>query len=450
MVTTGRATALIKSCIDFVTVRRRQLCAFASVVLFVVSLSRYWVRFDPSESLRRGFGEPTALAHALNDEGTFANPFAVLDTGPSAHLSPVFPTFMALLMKVFGAGSAGAYALKWAAILTVSLQLALYPLFSRILGMGEINGIIAASIWIVAKPRLSGDWEALYAATLVAVACCCYRLYLARQLQRRPKMAWLLGCLMGFLIFTLPTMAPVYATWLAWEIWRQGSAFLRRSLVPLVLLPILVIAPWTIRNFLVFHRFIFIRDNFGLELSVSNNDCAQFGIQANLASGCFDKLHPNHNVNEARKVMEMGEVKYNDLRLREALHWIGSHSVRFTELCLMRFTAFWMPTETFTIHYTSGRRLERVLIYLMTLLSVGGLVILYQRDVTSAAIVLSCLTVFPLIYYVVQFQDRYRYPIMWMTFLLGALPITTCAQRLWEGGTHRRVVRPMARNAEND
>jgi hypothetical protein len=77
------------------------------------------------------------------------------------------------------------------------------------------------------------------------------------------------------------------------------------------------------------------RDNFGLELSVSNNDWAQFGIRANIASDSFDKLHPNHNVTEAGKVLEMGEVKYNDVDLREALHWIISHPARFVKLSLM-------------------------------------------------------------------------------------------------------------------
>ena len=66
----------------------------------------------------------------------------------------------------------------------------------------------------------------------------------------------------------------------------------------------------------------------------------------------------------------------------------------------------------------------------MTLLSGPGLVILYRRDVKSATLLISCLTVFPLVYYIVQFEYRYRYPIMWVTFLLGAVPITACVRRL--------------------
>jgi hypothetical protein len=430
---TRSAATLVQPCITFVVSHRRQVCFLVPLVLFVASLLRYWVSYDPDAALPRGFGEAISLARSLHDEGTFSNPFGALKTGPSAHLSPVFPAFLALLMKVFGVGSVGHYSVLWAARLILALQLALYPTFSRILGMGQINGILAASIWIVAKPLLAEGWEAIYASMLVATACCCYRLYLARDSNRRRRMAWFLGCLVGLLIFTLPSMILVYAAWVAREIWRRRSAFLKESFVPLILLPVLVITPWTVRNSLAFHRFLFIRDNLGLELAVSHNDCSRFGVVANIASGCFDKVHPNHNLTEATKVLEMGEVNYNDLRLREALQWIDSHLVRSTKLTLMRVIAFWFPTETFTIPiHTGGRRWERLVIYLMTLLSVFGLVMLYRRDVTSVAVMFSCLTLFPLTYYVLQFQDRFRYPIMWMTFLLGAMPIAACVRRLGE------------------
>jgi hypothetical protein len=56
-------------------------------------------------------------------------------------------------------------------------------------------------------------------------------------------------------------------------------------------------------------------------------------------------------VNEARKVMELGEIKYNALQLREARRWISSHPARFIKLSIMRFIAFWMPTENLNNPY---------------------------------------------------------------------------------------------------
>lgn len=422
----------IRSGIDFITAKRRTRLRLACVVLFFASLARCWASYNPTAS-DPGASESWHLAQNLYRSGQFANPFATLDTGPSAHLSPVFPAFLAMMMKVFGAKSASISAL--AAALVLSFQLALYPAFSKILGMGEINGIVGASALIVAGPRLNWAWDAHYVAIFLALVCCCYRRYLDldedEEDRMRRKLAWLLGASWGLLIFTSPAVAPIYATWLAWEVWHRRSVFFRRSLVPLVLLPIIIIAPWTIRNYFVFHRFPIIRDNFGLELSVSNNDCAAPTMSTNFRSGCFAKNHPNGNVDEARKVLELGEVRYNQVQLRTALNWIGAHRARFAKLTIKRFIAFWMPTNTFSVQEEkNGRWLEFGITGLMTILSGVGLVILYRRDVKSAALLTTCLVAFPPIYYVVQSSVRYRYPIMWVTFLLGAIPITMCVQWL--------------------
>jgi hypothetical protein len=371
------------------------------------------------------------LAHILLNEHLFAYPFMPLDTGPSALLAPAWPVFLALVMKSFGGGNAGdVYAIRWAAVLIIALTTALFPVFSRRLGMGELNGIIGASIWIFAKPMMM-PWYEFYGAILLAVACYVYRGYLEQPAQRAGRLAWILGCLMGFLMLTIPTVAPILAAGLAWEIWRRKIAFFKKSLLPLILLPALIVTPWTVRNYLVFHSLVPVRDDFGLVLWEANNDCAQFSAHLNWTSVCPEQhRHPNVNLEEARRVLELGEPKYFELRRQEALHWIGDHPARFLKLTAMRFVFFWMPSESGTIlNVGHGRHFERVVIYLMTLLSGAGLLILYQKDARSAAICMSCLTLYPLVYYILQFEDRYRYPIMWVTFLLGALPITTYMMR---------------------
>jgi hypothetical protein len=399
----------------------------ACVLIFFASFIRYHERYDPAESYS-DYPETVQVAHHILGEGRFASPFAALETGPSAHVAPVVPTIQALLMKVFGDQSTGMYAMRLLTVSVLSLQLALFPVFSRKLGMGSSTGFIAAGMWIVAKLNVPYEWESIYAALLLATACCCYRRYIETGAKSTGNQ-WLLGGLIGLLVLTSPPTALIFIVWLAYDLYLSGAnTFLKKALVPLVLLPLLIVAPWTIRNYLRFHRIIPVRDDFGLELSVSNNDCAEFSIHINLSSGCFDKFHPNHNVSEAAKVRTMGEAEYNDLQLGEALNWIHTHPETFASLSALRFIAFWIPTQNGEVRYTSGWRLERSIlyIYLMTALSGAGLMTLYQRDVRSAVVCLSCLIAFPLVYYIIQFDDRYRYPIMWVTFLLGSLPIATC------------------------
>jgi hypothetical protein len=396
------------------------------IALFVACMVRYWVRYVPTEEVQRG-PETFHLAWNLYEKGLFASPFDALETGPSAHLAPAFPAFLAVTMRVFGNEAVGMYAIKLAAALVLSLQLALFPAFSRILGMGALNGVVAALIWIVGKQRFVYSWESFYAAFLVAVACCVYRRCLDSNPRGAPGLMSLLGCVMGFTLLVAPAAGAIFAVWICWEIWRRKAAFPKGRILPLFFLPVMIIAPWIARNYFVFHRFIPVRDDFGLELSVSNNDCAQFGIARSIESGCFNRVHPNHSLSEAKKVLELGEPEYNEMRLREALHWISAHPREFIQLSALRVMAFWMPSETEPAHYAAGgRRLERAVVYCMTILSVAGLLVLYRQDIRSAAVCASCLLAFPLVYYVVEFEDRYRYPVMWVTFLLGSLPITNC------------------------
>jgi hypothetical protein len=423
-------------------------CVFACIVIFFVALGRYWVVYDSTDSVP---DNPESFRLALNiaDKGQFANPFVPLDTGPSAHIAPAFPAFLALLVRIYGEKTVGIYAIKWIAAIVLCVQLALFPVFSKMLGMGALDGIVAALLWIAAKVGLGlppnhqavvmFGWESFYAALLVALAACCFRRYLDTSLNGSSWLAWALGVLAGLLALVATTAGILFVAWLVWLLWRDRLTFFKKSHVVIIILPALIVAPWLIRNYAVFHRIIPVRDNFGLELSVSNNDCAKFGIQRNMETGCFEKLHPNANLDEAKKVLADGEPEYDALKQHDAFRWIAHHPARFVKLSAERFLAFWIPVETTSL-FDPERRLERFAIYGMTLLSLPGLIMLYRKDVRSAAVCLCCLGLFPLVYYLIQYEYRYRYPVLWVTFLLGAIPITALIENIYRSlAAERRI-----------
>jgi 4-amino-4-deoxy-L-arabinose transferase-like glycosyltransferase len=172
-------------------------------------------------------------------------------------------------------------------------------------------------------------WEDFYAAALIMVVLCCCRRYLDSSSDGSHGRPWILGLALGLLGLLLPTAGVVFIGWLVWMVWSARLTLLGKSTLVVVLLPALVVGPWLIRNYSVFHRIILVRDNLGLELAISNNNCAKFGIAQNLASGCFGKVHPNANANEARKVLAYGEPKYNDLRLEQAGNGLGITPAHF-------------------------------------------------------------------------------------------------------------------------
>lgn len=204
-------------------------------------------------------------------------------------MGPAFPALVALLIRMFGDSTMGIYAIKFTALLVLAIQLALFPLFSSALGMGELNGIIAACVWIAAKVSVTGlpnhqptpmfGWESLYAALLLAIATFAFRRYLDSPPSRSTWLASWLGCVMGVSSLTSPSVAIVFVGFIGMLLGRE-KAFFQKSHLLLIVLAALVIALWLLRNFSVFHRFIFVRDNFGLELYVSNNDCAKFGTSS--------------------------------------------------------------------------------------------------------------------------------------------------------------------------
>jgi hypothetical protein len=206
-------------------------------------------------------------------------------------------------------------------------------------------------------------------------------------------------------------------------------------LLILVFGPAVITLPWIVRNYVVFERLIFIRGNLGLELHVSNNPCAEFGVRMNQRTGCFQTIHPNVNAVQARKLVAMGEPAYQHEQLSEAIEWIQHHPQRFIALTAQRFWFFWFPSNegnNLAELLSQGwrRSLRAIVVYSATILSLPGLLLLFARNRPGGLICLLWLGSFPIIHYIVQFEPRYRSPILWLTLLLAGFTIATLLQRL--------------------
>ena len=406
------------------TTRTVALRLAGCLLLGVLAAVRYWIAYNPDATLKERI-EPLSVAHSLFSSGRFANPFGSMETGDSAHLAPAFPALVALVMSGFGEGAQGAYVLNLISVAAMALQVAVFPLVATSLGMGFLTGLIAGGLWLLAKPPLYASWECTLAALLLLMASWLFRRLIVAQ-SPGGSGSVLLGLSMGLLVLLMQTVLPVIVIWIGWLAYIRRSRLLRGWNSVVFLIPLLLVSGWAFRNYLVFHRFIVVRDNLGLELAVSNNDCAVYGLFLSERTGCFQAEHPNVNPAEAQKIFALGEPQYNDARMRQALTWISDHPQRFAHLTLARFIAFWFPNESGSpvIDLVKpGFRTLRIVVYTMTLLSLLGLITLFPRDPTSASVCALWLALFPAAYYIIQYVDRYRVPILWVTFLLGAFPI---------------------------
>ena len=399
----------------------------ALLCLFLLGVARLRPHYDAA----KGIPDPETLrlARSLALDGQFANPFRLAKTGPSAYLSPGFPAFLALLIRIFGTGPAAAYAMQLSAAVACSAQLAILPVLAESLGLGWFCGIIACLIGLLPPILTFPDWEMSYAGLLIVLATILWTIFLK---DTRPLTSSLiLGAVSGLLLLTTASAFAVWAAWSAYALWRFRHRILQHHRWAALAIPLAILAPWTARNYVVFHRFAPFRTALGLALSVSNNDCASVGVRQSEASGCLALHSPNFNLEEAERAQAVGEAEYNREKFQQVTSWIAAHPQRFTSLTLQRVLAFWFPFESSSPLrdlQMPGRRKERFTIYVMTALSIPGLIVLWTRNSFAAYVLGSWLVFFPGIYYVALFEDRYRYPILWVTLICGSYALCSAGR----------------------
>ncbi|HEV2730153.1 MAG TPA: hypothetical protein VGV15_08975 [Terriglobales bacterium] len=230
------------------------------------------------------------------------------------------------------------------------------------------------------------------------------------------KAVLLSALIWGALLLLQPAVILALVPWLV--LLHFSSQISNRHKIALGLLPILLVTPWIVRNFVVFKRPVFIRDNFGKELANSNNPCASALFEINRRTGCFASSDPNLSYEEAEKVRALGEPEYNRIRLREAVAWIRTNPGKFLDLSARRFGAFWFPP--FSLEQSEGELSRPWILYAFTLASIPGLFVMWRKARPAAYVIGLWLLFFPLIFYFLQFLGRYRWPILWATFLPGS------------------------------
>ncbi|MEI9814468.1 MAG: hypothetical protein WDO18_18300 [Acidobacteriota bacterium] len=379
--------------------QRRGVLWLIGVALFAAGFLNDppWKWFSPEQRFV-SYGEHFRVAMNLYHGGGFANPFWSLPTGPTAIVPPAYPYSQFVLLSLFGNGSGGWLAVRTFATACLSLQFALLPWIARSFGFSVWTGVLAALFGLLVKlPReeLSDSHFAGLAMLLLAWA----------MTQSRVRTA----VIAGFAFLVQPVAAIVYFPWAA----RSHRRWM------LVAVALLVCAPWLVRVWSATGGPAWIRSGLGLELYVSFNDCAPYGIRESERLSCFYALHPNIQGAEAAKVRDMGEYRYGQMRLRDALGWIGGHPKRTASLVAQRFWYFWFPSDTGWDGYFTQRKRFATL-HLLTILSFVGLWRMWRDHMKSAHLLTLWMAMYPLIYYVVQFETRYRFPTLWMTFLLAA------------------------------
>jgi hypothetical protein len=364
--------------------------------------------------------EAVLVARSLAAHGTFANPFATMKTGATAHVAPVYPFLYSLILRIFGTGRT-ALQVAWACnVFCFALQMGLLPLLSSRLQLGILPGIVAAFLGTFSlHSPIDTRWEPFLAGLLLLLA------FLATErslLRRSPSGTLIAGVLWGISILTNPVLILLLVVWPVCWICVQPSQdrakCVRRSVI-ISGLALLIVSPWIARNYTRFGTFIFVRDCLGLQLQNANTSCAAPALREHIQSGCHARSGPNANAAVAAELAAAGEVQFNRTKLHEALNWMSANRKAFLILTLKRLRLFWFPNL--------DGLWQTALVWTITLLSFAGVWLIIRMNPVGYVIGITWL-VFPLIYYLSPFEARYRYPIFWTSLLPAAYALV----RIWQ------------------
>jgi len=367
-----------------------------------------------------GFEMP-AIARNLVQHGVYGDAFRSLKTGPTANNPPLYPLFLALCMRLFRKTELATLVIFAGNILVNALVPALLPRISLVLLGALAPGIIGGGLSI-ATSRLIPPWESNY-TQLGLILFCLLTARLVRSRGYRILTGAAAGIALGVL-FLLSQVVLLFAiAWIGFLLISQPSRGrgALRFLTALAVTAILVNLPWLIRNYGLWGEFV-SRTNLGQTLYASNNNCAEPSLSREMLSGCHPATHPESSAIEAAILQSIGEPAYDRLKTAQALQWMRSHPRRFFRLTGARIAEFWFPPVL-------PPRYSVYMIWAVTILSIPGFVLMFLRRIPVAFFIGTVFLIFPLLYYVVVSDIRYRVPILWLSSLSAGYFLSASWQR---------------------
>ena len=399
------------------------------LILIVAFAARMAFLWDQQRKIPPGVLEIVAfenetgnIAQSLAQGKGFGSVFR-RDTGVTAWLAPVYPLLIAAVFKTFGVFTLRSFLA--AAFLNVAFSTAAcVPIFyagKRIAGLGVASG--AAWLWALFPNAIIIPFEWIWdtcLSALLAATILWATLKLAESQRLRDWCGY--GLLWGFTLMTNPALAsllPFLLGWAAYRAPRQGKQNLWNPMLALGVV-FLCCLPWTVRNYVQFHRFVPLRSSFPFELWIGNNEI--FDLHAVNAPTRITQYE------EIREYGELGENAFLQKKWEEATRFIRTHPGLELRLTGKRFVANWTGLETplksfreTDSNLARGTLLANVLVALGALL---GTIALRKRHNALAFPVAVFPLVFPCVYYITHASLRYRHAIDPVVLLLTAIALS--------------------------
>jgi len=388
----------------------------ALVIRLAIVPFLYTEWLDPFVLEHWAFGR---VARSIASGHGFGSPFA--DTGASALLPPVYAYLLAGIFKVFGIYTKTAIvaAASLNSLISAFTCIPVYYLARKCFGVRV--ALWSAWGWALSPYGIyfSADWlwsTCLFTLLLLLVFLAA--LYLEEKTGLLPWAGWGLFC--GVTALTEPvvlSVLPFLGAWTCYRLHLRGRRWFLPGLMAF-LCCVAVLAPWTVRNYEIFHRFVPIRDGYGLELYLGNSGYSRHWANRS--------VHPNHNDAELAEYENTGEIAYMDHKRRQAMDYIAAHPGWFVWMTMRRAVYMWTGYWSFDRQYLSEEPMDPPNVLVATILSglaLAGLWAAFREKRALAIRFAGVLFFFPLAYYISHPEVYYFRPLDPLILVLGMYAI---------------------------
>ncbi len=343
--------------------------------------------------------EMVNIGYSLAAGHGFSSPW-IGSSGPTAWTAPLYPFLVALAFRIFGAfsGGAGLALLAFNSVFSALTSWTMYRIARRVFD----ERVAAWSGWCWALFPYAIYWSVFWFwETTLSTFLLSLLFMLTLEMEGDARLwPWVrYGLLWGIVALTntsIIAFLPFAGCWLAYRLYRSGQRFV----VPVVLSAIVfwaVITPWIVRDYVVFHKLIFIRADMGTELHTGNNPQARGPWEA--------RNHPGNTPSLVAHYNSIGELAFDAEQGRLAKNWIAEDPLRFLALTARRVLYFWYGVPETVLRYCQP------LFICLNVLGIGGLLLAIRQRVCGVFLFASLIAIYPLIYYITFAFDRYHHPI---------------------------------------
>ncbi len=246
--------------------------------------------------------------------------------GPTAITPPFYIFFLTGLYRVLGDPAAVRLV---QAVLAAAGCVMLYAIVRRV--RDPATGLIAALL--LSLYPLSAYLSGLHLTENLFLLLVLAFVLQALRVEERPTTmrAAGLGCLLGLAILTRAVFLAFLPFVLLWAaaVWGVRTARAYRVFGLAALTAALVVSPWTIRNYLVFHAFVPVQSNGGMVFWAGNNPHSDGGMVWPTRKTWTATPPPDDNMYGWRALSVDQE---NALYVRTALAWIREHPGDYVRL----------------------------------------------------------------------------------------------------------------------